>query len=78
VKYREIVRLIEADGWRLSVQRGSHRQYEHPTKRGKVTIAGQANKDVTVRRGHDAEWRLPGTSVSRSSRVESRPSPLTR
>jgi hypothetical protein len=36
VKYREIVRLIEADGWRLSGQRGSHRQYEHPTKPGKV------------------------------------------
>jgi predicted RNA binding protein YcfA (HicA-like mRNA interferase family) len=46
VKYREIVRLIEADGWRLSRQRGSHRQYSHPTKPGKVTIAGQPNKDV--------------------------------
>jgi predicted RNA binding protein YcfA (HicA-like mRNA interferase family) len=46
VKYREIVRLIEGDGWRLSGQRGSHRQYEHPTKPGKVTIAGKPNKDV--------------------------------
>jgi predicted RNA binding protein YcfA (HicA-like mRNA interferase family) len=46
VKYREIVKLIEAAGWRLSSQRGSHRQYEHPTKPGKVTIAGQANQDV--------------------------------
>lgn len=46
MKYREIVRLIEDDGWRLSAQRGSHRQYEHPTKPGKVTIAGQPNKDV--------------------------------
>lgn len=46
MKYREIVRLIEADGWQLSRQRGSHRQYAHPTKPGKVTIAGQANQDV--------------------------------
>ncbi|MHB8491152.1 MAG: type II toxin-antitoxin system HicA family toxin [Solirubrobacteraceae bacterium] len=46
MKYREIIRLIEADGWRLSAQRGSHRQYRHPTKPGKVTIAGQGNKDV--------------------------------
>lgn len=46
MKYREIVKLIETDGWRLSSQRGSHRQYEHPMKPGKVTIAGQANKDV--------------------------------
>ena len=46
MKFREIVRLIEADGWRLSAQRGSHRQYEHPTKPGKVTIAGKPNQDV--------------------------------
>jgi predicted RNA binding protein YcfA (HicA-like mRNA interferase family) len=42
----EIVRLIEADGWRLATQRGSHRQYEHPTKQGKVTVAGKPNADV--------------------------------
>ena len=30
----------------ISGQRGSHRQYEHPTKPGKVTIAGKPNKDV--------------------------------
>jgi predicted RNA binding protein YcfA (HicA-like mRNA interferase family) len=46
VKYREIVRLIEADGLRLSRQRGSHRQYSHPSKPGKVTIAGHPNQDV--------------------------------
>ncbi len=44
MKFREIVRLIEADSWRLSGQRGSHRQYKHPTKPGKVTIAGQPNQ----------------------------------
>jgi predicted RNA binding protein YcfA (HicA-like mRNA interferase family) len=46
LKFREIIRLIEADGWRLSRQRGSHRQYDHPTKPGKVTIAGHPNQDV--------------------------------
>lgn len=46
MKYREIVRLIEGDGWQLSRQRGSHRQYAHPPKPGKVTIAGHANQDV--------------------------------
>jgi predicted RNA binding protein YcfA (HicA-like mRNA interferase family) len=46
VKFREIVRLIEDDGWQLTRQRGSHRQYSHPTKPGKVTIAGHPNKDV--------------------------------
>jgi len=43
---REIIRLIEDDGWRLVAQRGSHRQYAHPTKPGKVTVAGKPNADV--------------------------------
>lgn len=46
MKFREIIRLIEEDGWTLTRQRGSHRQYSHPTKPGKVTIAGHPNKDV--------------------------------
>jgi predicted RNA binding protein YcfA (HicA-like mRNA interferase family) len=36
--------MIEADGWELSRQRGSHRQYAHPTKPGKITIAGHPNQ----------------------------------
>lgn len=46
MKYREIIRLIEDDGWTLIAQRGSHRQYEHSTKPGKVTVAGKPNLDV--------------------------------
>jgi predicted RNA binding protein YcfA (HicA-like mRNA interferase family) len=46
VKFRELIRQLEADGWRLVAQRGSHQQYEHPTKAGKVTVAGKPNTDV--------------------------------
>jgi predicted RNA binding protein YcfA (HicA-like mRNA interferase family) len=46
VKVREIIRLIEADGWYLVVTRGSHRQYKHPTKPGRVTIAGKSSDDL--------------------------------
>lgn len=46
MKFREIIRLIENDGWRLIEQRGSHRQYAHPTKPGRVTVAGKPNLDV--------------------------------
>ncbi len=46
VKFRELIQLIEDDGWRLVAPRGSHRQYEHPTKPGKVTVAGKPNADV--------------------------------
>jgi predicted RNA binding protein YcfA (HicA-like mRNA interferase family) len=40
VKVREVIRLIEADGWRLVRPRGDQRQYHHATKPGTVTISG--------------------------------------
>jgi len=42
--------MIEADGWYLVATRGSHRQYKHPSKPGRVTIAG-----------HLADNLAPGT-----------------
>jgi predicted RNA binding protein YcfA (HicA-like mRNA interferase family) len=41
LKVSEILRLIEADGWYLVATRGSHRQYRHPVKPGRVTVAGK-------------------------------------
>jgi predicted RNA binding protein YcfA (HicA-like mRNA interferase family) len=41
LKVSEILRLIEADGWYLAATRGSHRQYKHPAKPGRVTVAGK-------------------------------------
>jgi predicted RNA binding protein YcfA (HicA-like mRNA interferase family) len=41
IKVREAIRAIEADGWFFVGQVGSHRQYKHATKKGKVTIAGK-------------------------------------
>ena len=46
MKIREIIRLIEEDGWFLVVTRGSHRQFKHPTKSGRVTIAGHPGDDL--------------------------------
>jgi predicted RNA binding protein YcfA (HicA-like mRNA interferase family) len=46
MKFRELVKLVQADGWRLHHQTGSHRQFRHPTKRGTVTIAGKPSDDV--------------------------------
>ena len=46
MKYREIMKLVEQDGWYLKEQNGSHRQYKHPVKPGRVTIAGHPGKDV--------------------------------
>lgn len=36
--YREVVKIIKADGWYEVGQVGSHHQFKHPTKPGKVTI----------------------------------------
>jgi predicted RNA binding protein YcfA (HicA-like mRNA interferase family) len=46
MKFRLVVKLIEADGWQLHHQTGSHRQYKHATKRGTVTIAGKPSDEV--------------------------------
>ena len=46
MKVRDVIRLIEDDGWFLIATRGSHRQYKHPTKPGRVTVAGKPSDDV--------------------------------
>jgi len=46
MKVRDIIKLIEADGWYLVVTKGSHQQYKHTTKPGRVTIAGHPNDDL--------------------------------
>ena len=46
MKVRDILKLIEADGWALDRTRGSHRQYKHPSKRGLVTVAGKPSDDL--------------------------------
>ena len=43
---REIVRIIQNDGWEMVAQKGSHRQFKHPTKTGRVTIAGHPKDDL--------------------------------
>lgn len=61
-KIREIIRQIEQDGWYLVVTRGSHRQYKHPTKPGRVTIAG-----------HPGDELAPGTlnSIFKQAQIKS-------
>ena len=46
MKVREIIRLIEDDGWFLARTRGSHRQFKHPAKKGLVTVAGHPHDDI--------------------------------
>ena len=41
MKVREVIRVIEKDGWYFVSQEGSHRQYKHKVKKGRVTVAGK-------------------------------------
>ncbi len=61
MKIRDVIKLIEEDGWYLVVTKGSHRQYKHPAKPGRVTIAGHLGDDLA-----------PGTlnSVLKQARLE--------
>jgi predicted RNA binding protein YcfA (HicA-like mRNA interferase family) len=46
MKVRDVIRLIEANGWTFHRQKGSHRQYKHPNKPGKVTVAGKPSDEM--------------------------------
>jgi predicted RNA binding protein YcfA (HicA-like mRNA interferase family) len=46
IKVRELVRMLESDGWFLVRTRGSHHQYRHTTKPGRITITGSGNDDL--------------------------------
>ena len=48
MKVREILSLLRADGWRLVAVRGSHRQFKHPLKRGRVTVAGKTGDELSI------------------------------
>lgn len=46
MKVREVLRLLQDDGWMLVATRGSHRQFKHPEKPGRVTVAGKPIDDL--------------------------------
>ena len=48
MKVREIIKLLKADDWYLVATKGSHQQYKHPTKPGRVTIAGHPSDDLSA------------------------------
>jgi predicted RNA binding protein YcfA (HicA-like mRNA interferase family) len=46
MKVGEVLRLLLDDGWILVATRGSHRQYKHPVKAGRVTVPGKLSDDL--------------------------------
>lgn len=46
MKVRNVLSALEADGWYLVATRGSHRQFKHPSKPGRVTVAGKRSDEL--------------------------------
>ncbi len=46
MKVREVLKLLKDDGWYLVTTEGSHRQFKHSTKPGRVTVSGHPRDDV--------------------------------
>ena len=48
MKYRDLVAMIEKDGWQHVRTTGSHFHFRHPAKKGVVTIpsGGKLGRDV--------------------------------
>ena len=44
---REVIQIIEADGWYAVKSKGGHRQYRHPVKKGRVTVPVHGSKDLS-------------------------------
>ena len=63
MKVREIMKRLNREGWYIDRQRGSHRQYKHPDKPGRVTVSGKPSDDVHPDTLHDmydqAGWGKP-------------------
>ena len=59
MKVREILEILRRDGWHLVATRGSHRQFKHPVKTGKVTVNGHPGDDVQGALLHSV-WKQAG------------------
>ena len=55
MKIRDVIKMLEDDGWSVVRQRGSHRQFKHASKPGLVTVAGKPGDDLA-----------PGTEAGRT------------
>ncbi len=47
-KVKDILDILKRDGWVFAGQRGSHRQFSHPVKPGRVTVPGKLSDDVHI------------------------------
>lgn len=58
-KVKEVIKLLEADGWRFAYCKGDHRQFLHDTKKGKVTVNGKLS-EVLSQELLNSIWKQAG------------------
>ena len=55
----EVIKMLEKDGWYLMATQGDHRQFKHPTKKGKVTVSGHKS-DILSQFLLNSIWKQAG------------------
>lgn len=58
-KVKEVIKMLEKDGWYIVEQEGSHRQFKHQTKKGRVTVNGKPSDTLTQDLLHSI-WKQAG------------------
>jgi predicted RNA binding protein YcfA (HicA-like mRNA interferase family) len=48
MKIQKVIKILEQDGWYLHRNKGSHRQFKHPIKKGKVTVPGKMSDELPL------------------------------
>lgn len=48
IRIKDLIAMLERDGWILVSTRGSHRQFKHPSRPGRVTVAGKLSDKLAV------------------------------
>jgi predicted RNA binding protein YcfA (HicA-like mRNA interferase family) len=46
MKVRDVIKLLESNGWQLARMRGSHRQFKHTTNKNVITVSGAPSQDM--------------------------------
>ena len=58
-KVKDVIDMLLEDGWFITRQKGSHRQFKHPSKSGLVTVNGK-NSDVLDQFLLNSIWKQAG------------------
>jgi predicted RNA binding protein YcfA (HicA-like mRNA interferase family) len=69
MKVRDVLRILKADGWGVVRQAGSHRQLQHATKPGTVTVAGKPGEELHPKTLASV-WRQAGLEPPEDSRCD--------